>query len=72
MTALKRPIAIYYEHPHWFDRLFAELPFRRPGCLGIEIHGFADRPRDRGALIVGEQLRGSHLSWRQRADPRAL
>ncbi|HWC17178.1 MAG TPA: hypothetical protein VG498_09190 [Terriglobales bacterium] len=28
MAALKRPIAIYYEHPHWFDRLFAELDRR--------------------------------------------
>src|SRR5690349_13270243 len=28
MAALKRPIAIYYEHPHWFDRLFAELVWR--------------------------------------------
>ncbi|MBV9144497.1 MAG: ATP-grasp domain-containing protein [Acidobacteria bacterium] len=28
MTALKRPIAIYYEHPHWFDRLFAEMDRR--------------------------------------------
>ena len=28
MTPLKRPIAIYYEHPHWFDRLFAELDRR--------------------------------------------
>lgn len=28
MTALRRPMAIYYEHPHWFDRLFAELDRR--------------------------------------------
>lgn len=28
MTALKRPMAIYYEHPHWFERLFAELDRR--------------------------------------------
>ncbi len=28
MPRLKQPIAIYYEHPHWFDRLFAELDRR--------------------------------------------
>ena len=28
MTELKRPIAIYHEHPHWFERLFAELDRR--------------------------------------------
>ena len=28
MAALKRPIAIYHEHPHWFERLFAELDRR--------------------------------------------
>jgi hypothetical protein len=25
MPKPQQPIAIYYEHPHWFDRLFAEL-----------------------------------------------
>jgi glutathione synthase/RimK-type ligase-like ATP-grasp enzyme len=25
---LESPLAIYYEHPHWFDRLFAELDRR--------------------------------------------
>ena len=34
MAKLKQPIAIYYEHPHWFLPLFAELekrgtPFKR-------------------------------------------
>jgi hypothetical protein len=28
MAKPKQPIAIYYEHPHWFDRLFAELERR--------------------------------------------
>jgi hypothetical protein len=28
MPKVKQPIAIYYEHPHWFDRLFAELDRR--------------------------------------------
>jgi hypothetical protein len=28
MSKPKQPIAIYYEHPHWFDRLFAELDRR--------------------------------------------
>ena len=28
MPKPKQPIAIYYEHPHWFDRLFAELDRR--------------------------------------------
>src|SRR5579864_6025140 len=28
MAALKRPIAIYHEHPHWFERLFQELDRR--------------------------------------------
>ncbi|HEY6308115.1 MAG TPA: hypothetical protein VI488_16820 [Candidatus Angelobacter sp.] len=28
MSKPKQPIAIYYEHPHWFDRLFAELERR--------------------------------------------
>ena len=25
---LKRPIAIYYEHPRWFERVFAEMDRR--------------------------------------------
>jgi hypothetical protein len=28
MPKVKQPIAIYYEHPHWFDRLFSELERR--------------------------------------------
>lgn len=28
MSKLKQPIAIYYEHPYWFDRLFAALERR--------------------------------------------
>jgi hypothetical protein len=28
MAALKSPIGIYLEHPHWFERLFAELDRR--------------------------------------------
>lgn len=31
------PVAIYYEHPRWFDRLFAELDRRRVPYLKIHI-----------------------------------
>ncbi len=29
MSKTKQPIAIYYEHPHWFKPLFAELDRRK-------------------------------------------
>jgi len=32
---LQAPIAVYYEHPHWFDRLFAELDRRGTPYLKV-------------------------------------
>jgi len=36
MARLERPIAIYYEHPHWFDRLFAELDRRGTSYVRVD------------------------------------
>ena len=50
---LQRTFSCNYSRIVKGERRQAELPFRRPGSLVSEILGFADRPRDRGALIVG-------------------
>ncbi len=36
MSKLKQPIAIYYEHPHWFAPLFKELERRRLPFVRID------------------------------------
>ena len=61
---MPRPIAIYYEQPHWFKPLFAELerrgiPFEK---LDATAHGYAieDRPEERYSLVVN---RMSPSAW---------
>ena len=65
---LAGPIAIYYEHPVWFERLFAELD--RRGTPYVKLHAgshFYD-PADPGADFpkapvepaVYKQMRGPH------------
>ena len=36
MSKLKQPIAIYYEHPHWFVPLFKELERRKVPFVRID------------------------------------
>jgi len=36
MSKLKQPIAIYYEHPHWFVPLFTELDRRKVPYVRID------------------------------------
>ena len=36
MSKLKKPIAIYYEHPHWFVPLFKELDRRKVPYVRID------------------------------------
>jgi len=36
MSKLKQPIAIYYEHPHWFVPLFKELDRRKVPYVRID------------------------------------
>ncbi len=61
---MPNPIAIYYEQPHWFKPLFAELdrraiPYEK---LDAVTHGYAieDRPEQRYALVVN---RMSPSAW---------
>ena len=56
MAALKRPIAIYHEHPHWFERLFAELDRRKPGELELVQFGLM-------AEFIGQGLGKYFLQW---------
>ncbi len=61
---MPKPIGIYYEQPHWFKPLFAELdrrgvPYERIDAVG---HSYAieDRPEERYALVVN---RMSPSAW---------
>ncbi len=61
---MPKPIAIYYEQPHWFKPLFAELerraiPFEK---LDATTHSYAieDRPEQRYSLVVN---RMSPSAW---------
>ena len=38
----KKPIAIYYEHPHWFRPLFAELERRQTPHVKIDAINYKD------------------------------
>jgi hypothetical protein len=68
--SMPKPIAIYYEQPHWFKPLFAELekraiPFEK---IDATTHGYAieDRPDQRYSLVVN---RMSPSAWnREHAD----
>jgi hypothetical protein len=59
MAALKRPIGIYYEHPHWFDRLFAELDRRGTSYERVDAtrHRFDIEPNgNRGYSLVFNRM----------------
>jgi len=61
---LPKPIAIYYEQPHWFQPLFAEL--ERRGLPYVKMHAaghaysIEDRPEEQYALVVN---RMSPSAW---------
>ena len=61
---MSKPIAIYYEQPHWFTPLFAEL--ERRGLPYIKIHAaehayaIEDHPEEQFALVVN---RMSPSAW---------
>ncbi len=61
---MSKPIAIYYEQPHWFQPLFAEL--ERRGLAYIRIHAAdhsyatEDHPEEQYALVVN---RMSPSAW---------
>jgi hypothetical protein len=61
---MQKPIAIYYEQPHWFKPLFAELERRAIPFEAIDAttHSYAieDRPDARYALVVN---RMSPSAW---------
>ena len=61
---MPRPIAIYYEQPHWFKPLFAELDRRAIPyeALDATTHSYAidDRPEKKYALVVN---RMSPSAW---------
>jgi hypothetical protein len=51
-----RPIAIFYEHPHWFEPLFAELSRREiRSSLDAARHSF-DRRRRREVLLLFNRM----------------
>ena len=41
---MRKPIAIYYEHPLWFEKLFAELERRRVPFVRVDAHQHAYDP----------------------------
>ncbi len=55
---LAAPIAIYYEHPHWFDRLFAELDRRGTPYLRVDAdaHLFDPGADDDPASLVFNRM----------------
>lgn len=61
---MPKPIAIYYEQPHWFKPLFAEL--ERRGVEHVALHAaehhyaIEDRPEERYSLVVN---RMSPSAW---------
>lgn len=54
MANLKRPIAIYYEHPHWFTPLFAELDRRGTSYEKVDAtrHRFDIEPNGNGTYSL--------------------
>jgi NAD(P)H-dependent FMN reductase len=62
----RRPIGIYYEHPHWFEPLFAELdrrglPYER---VLAERHGFDPAEPDRFSLVFNRMSPSAWLRGR--------
>ena len=61
---MPRPIAIYYEQPHWFKPLFAELERREIPFVKLDAtaHSYAieDRPEQKYSLVVN---RMSPSAW---------
>jgi hypothetical protein len=55
---LQAPIAVYYEHPHWFDRLFAELDRRGTPYLRVD----ADAHRFDPAAVESASLVFNRMS----------
>jgi hypothetical protein len=62
--SLSKPIAIYYEQPHWFQPLFAEMERRGLDYVKIHAaeHGYAieDHPEEKYSLVVN---RMSPSAW---------
>ncbi len=61
-----RPIAVYYEHPHWFEPLFAELdrrgvPYER---VRAEAHRFDPAEPDRWSLVFNRMSPSAWLRGR--------
>ncbi len=59
-----RPLAIYYEHPRWFEPLFAELDHRRIPWVGLDAahHRYDPGERERYALVFN---RMSPSAWQR-------
>ncbi|HEY0783175.1 MAG TPA: hypothetical protein VGE98_12015, partial [Thermoanaerobaculia bacterium] len=70
---LRPPIALYYEHPHWFDRLFAELDRRGTPYAKVKADGHFYEPSaaaaDDGVALVFNRMspsayrRGGHAIY---------
>ncbi|HJW14125.1 MAG TPA: hypothetical protein VJ776_05495 [Thermoanaerobaculia bacterium] len=63
--ALSRPIAIFYEHPHWFEPLFAELSRRGIPFVRIDAarHGFDPARAEEGFSLVFNRM--SPSAWKR-------
>ena len=45
---MNRPLGVYYEHPHWFRPLFAELDRRGTPYVRLHVEDHAYDPGDWG------------------------
>src|SRR5690348_15003071 len=69
-SAMPKPIAIYYEQPHWFKPLFAELDRRGRHYVKVNAvdHSYSIEDRPEGKFsVVGNRMRPSALN-RQHGD----
>jgi glutathione synthase/RimK-type ligase-like ATP-grasp enzyme len=65
MTTVKRPIAIYYEHPEWFRPLFAELDSRGIHYLRLDAanhqYDLSDTSEQEYALLFNRMSASAYL-----------
>ena len=64
-----RPIAIYYEHPEWFKKLFDELDRRDVKYEKIEAHNHRFDPTETESPYSVILNRMSPSAWGARAYP---
>lgn len=63
--SLTRPLLIFYEHPHWFRPLFAELDRRGTPYLRVHADGHAFDPSGQPPDVSAAFNRMSPSAWRR-------